>query len=332
MSQMKKTALALAASTSLALLAVQPAHAYVMASAMVNMSNFVLKKAGGTPFDYNNDFHFLTFVTTATQYINLGGTDDDNGDPNQLASIDLAPLCLGTACNPILPNNSFPKLFAPPVTGNYIAADQLDIGTPITGLDGFGPLGAQVANSAYVGLDVGSLGAFGSSVNNLNSSFWFKLNQPGGVTFSFDVDAFLQAAVSAFPIERFPAFATASYQMDFTVYNLTAGGITVFSYAPDLFGDGTKTLSLSAPLPIDVQLVRNTCYDGVNIPTLYIGAVCNKSFTATTPVLNNTDMYQLSARMTAIVNANRVSEPGMLGLLGLGLVGLGLARRLRRQA
>lgn len=332
MSQMKKTALALAASASLALLAAQPAHAYVMASSMVNMSNFLIKKADGSTMGVG-DFDFLTFTTSADYAIDLTGYGNF-GDAgfSSTSSIDFAPACLGAACNPILPDNSFPKLFAPPVTGNYVAADQLETGTPITGLVGFGGLGAQVANGSYTGLDVGTVAASADSNNNLNASFIFKLNQAGGVSFSFDVDAFLQVAVSAFPDERFPAFATASYQMDFSVTNLSAGGVTVWSYAPDLFGDGTKTLSLNAPLPVNAQVVRNTCFDGVNIPTLFNASVCSKSFSGTTVALNNTDLYQLSARIQTNVDAQRVSEPGMLGLLGLGLVGLGLARRMRRQA
>ncbi len=332
MSQMKKTALALAASASLALLAAQPAQAYVMASAMVNMSNFLIKKADGTIMDAG-DFDFLTFTTSADYAVDLTGFGNVGGSGSSFtSSIDFPPLCLGAACNPILPDNSFPKLFAPPVTGNYVAADQLETGAPITGLSGFGGLGAHVANGSYAGLDVGTVFASADSNNNLNASFIFKLNQAGGVSFSFDVDAFLQVAVSAFPDERFPAFATASYQMDFSLTNLSAGGIAVWNYAPDLFGDGIKTLSLNAPLPFNVQNVRNTCFDGVNIPTLFSNAVCNKSFTGATPGLNNTDLYQLSARIQTNVDALRVSEPGMLGLLGLGLVGLGLARRLRRQA
>lgn len=332
MSQMKKTALALAASASLALLAAQPAHAYVMASSMVNMSNFLIKNAGGTVLDAG-DFSFLTFTTSADYAIDMTGQGSiSQAGSSATSNIDFAPVCLGAACNPILPDNSFPKLFAPPVSGNYVAADQLETGTPISGLAGFGGLGAQVANGSYAGLDLGTVFASADSNNNLNSSFVFKLNQAGGLTFSFDVDAFLQVAVTAFPDERFPAFATASYQMDFTITNLSAGGVTVWSYAPDLFGDGTKTLSLNAPLPVNVQTVRNTCFDGVNIPTLFDASVCNKSFSGTTVALNNTDLYQLSARIQTNVDAQRVSEPGMLGLLGLGLVGLGLARRLRRQA
>ncbi len=307
--------LPLAAAGALAL-AAAPAQAYVMASSMVKMTDFVIKGSNGNQLDAS-DFSFLTFTNSADQSVALTGfATVSNSSASASTPIDFAPICVGAACNPIVPDNTFPKLFAPPATGNYSAADQQEAGAPITGLSGFGSP-ATVANGSYVGLDTGDVDGSANSNNNLNSSFTFSLTQATGITFEFKVDAYLQAAVQAFPTETFPAFATASYQMDFTITNVSTQD-QVWTFAPDLFGGGVKTLSLNAPLPIDVELTKNT------------GGP--KSFSSTTPILEAGTLYQLSARIQTNADAARVPEPATLSILGIGLLGLGASRVRARQS
>ncbi|HDZ78662.1 MAG TPA: PEP-CTERM sorting domain-containing protein, partial [Gammaproteobacteria bacterium] len=94
-------------------------------------------------------------------------------------------------------------------------------------------------------------------------------------------------------------------------------GSTVWTYSPDLFGDGVKSLSLNAPTPLglDFEIIRDTG-----------GAV---GFTNTTPGLLAGNPYQLSARITTLADSARIPEPMILSLLGLGLFGLGAVRRRR---
>lgn len=314
----KRTSLALVSAGLLALTIPGLAQAYTMASSMVNMTNFeilgsdgeILDATGANTTTPTGDFAALTFTSTADQTASLTGytTLSNSGGT---APIDYDPICVGGACN-ILTNNSFPPLYAPPSTGNYSTADQLENDAPVSGLTDFGSP-ATVASGTYVGLDTGTVEGSATANNNLNSSFNFVLTQDTGITFSFDADAFLQVAMTA--DEIFSGDASASYTMDFTITNQDTG-LVAWTWAPDLFDNGVKTLSLNAPL-----------LGGSDVEAFY--SLVGGSFSSTTPTLTAGTNYQLSARIITVADASRVAvpEPGMLGLLGLGLLGLGLSRR-----
>ncbi len=314
MKTFRKRALTVAVTALVAGVMSAPAQAYVMGSSVVEMTNFQIKDSAGAVLDAT-DFRLLTFTSSAGQSVDLTGYA-----PISISSIsapiDFTPICLGAACNPILPDNSFPHPLAPPATGNYVAADQQEFGAPIANLSGF-PLGATVASGSYVGLDTGlDVAGSANSNNNLNSRFIFAVNNSQALTFTFDVDAYLQVAISASPTETYPAFATASYHMELSILDVATNKV-VWTYAPDLFGNGVKTLSLNAPLSVDLQSIEQTS-----------GTVSFAS--GLTPVLEAERLYQLSARIQTNADAARVPEPAILGLLGVGLIGLGAARRSRK--
>jgi len=279
-------------------------HADVMATSVVDMTNFTISfTTGGTQLS-TSDFSFFTFASSADYSGSIGGLSFTNG-VTSTTGIDFPAACVGTGCGALaLVENAFAKIGPPPV-GNYAAADQLEAGSPILGVTGLlSP--AHVANASYAALTTQTGASSANSNNNLNSSWQFKLLQAGGLTFNFNVNAFLLAYVTG--NEIFPGFATASYQMDFTIQDLTTGGTSVMTCAPNLFGNGIKTVSLNAPLPSTITNSQNT------------GAPA--AFTCTTPGLNNTDLYQLSARIQTNADAQRVPEPGSMALLGIGLLGM----------
>ncbi len=319
MNSLRNTA-KLAVAIAAAIAATSPAHADVMGSSMLSMTNFIIKGSDGVQLD-NSNFQYLTYTNTGTFSGSLTGTGgigaNGSGTP-----LNLLAQCAGSGCGALaLGDNTFPKLAPPPVPGNYVAADQNEKGAPITGL-GLGT-SATVQNAAYTGLTTGSAISHGQSTNNLQGTFKFKLAQATGVSLSFDADAFIMASVTAG--ELFPGFATASYQMDFSLINNDTGA-TVFTYSPDLFagvpnGTGVKTVSVNAPRFTDLTRSFDTG-----------GPV---AFSSTTAALNNTNEYQISFRMQTNVDAQREApEPGTLSLLGLALVGGGYftrRRAMRRQ-
>lgn len=316
------------------------AQAGAMANAMVNMDNFVILKAtsstgAGATQVLATDLTSLSFTSSMDYAASLTGfapvavTDSGSTGPG----IDQPAACIGGGCvAPLTTDNAFGQKPGLPILGqgNYAAVDQREIGSPVVGLTGYPQDFANIANSAYVSLETGSGAASTTSNNNLQASWQFNAGFTGFMAFDFDVDVYLQAALDA--LENSPTFATAAYNISFTLSCLdtvdptSCGlfGLTSVSFNPDIFSpggglDGPHTVSRNAPLASGTEEKFDTG-GFVSVTSPWIPVVIGKSM-------------QLSARIEVLADLQRVAgvpEPGVLALLGLGLLGLGTT--LRRKA
>lgn len=349
--RLKPITSALANAGMLALLSASgSAQAGAMASAMVNMTDFTVQKAtsdtgAGLAQVSAGDLVNLQFTSTMDYSANLNGsikTVIDGVDLVGTEGIDMTPICVGPACGaPLTTNNAFAQKPAADangnntaVVGNYAAADQVELGSPVAGLAPYTLDAAHVGNSAYVGIADGSGSASSTSNNNLNATWSFTTGFAGFMAFDFMVDAYIQAALG--PLEGVGTTATASYNVSFS---LTCSGFNIaddttfcfdsvpvpaVSWEPDLFpsplGQGRTTISLLGPNQAGTEDLEDTG------GAIHMNSVDALGFWI--PVNIGKELV-LSARINTEADVVRaaIPEPGVLALLGLGLFGLAAGLR-----
>ena len=315
---------AVAAVSSLALFSAGSVQADALAVSVLQINNLIFSQ-GGTALDITDFTKGITYTSTADISAQLGNTIDSPGlqQTNSASTIDMAPACVG-AC-PAIVDNAFPILsstFGNP-SSQFAAADQNQVGSPITGLLP-PPVGADIESAAYVSL-IGQDAGSSTGNNNLNSSWAFS-NVSGTIDVDFDATAYLEAFVSSDSL--FPSFATASYSVSFSLTEVdTVTGVST------LLDDWVVGNEASDPFTLNTTRSANSpVFNGIPLfAGSALGAANTGHFTYTTQALVATNLYQLSARATTNADATMVPEPGMIALLGAGLLGLGFSRK-RREA
>jgi len=314
-------AAAVAAVGTFSLLSAPALQADALAVSVLQINDLTFSKTGGGTLDISDFGGGITYTSTGDVSAQLGATTvTDNGNTVSASTIDLAPVCVGTC--PAVADNAFPIFSAG--TGNpssqFAAADQYQAGSPITGIGA--PVGASIEAASYVSL-IGQDDGSSTGNNNLNSS-WVFTGYAGSIDIDFTATAYLEAFVSADSI--FPSFATASFSVVFTLVNLSTGGTVVDDW----------TVGSTAPSgdePFDLNSTRSANSPFANGLPLFAGSALGVAnvgdFHYTSSLLNADDAYQLSARANTSADAAMVPEPGMIALLGAGLLGLGFSRKRR---
>lgn len=299
-----KNNMAIAAISGVAIFGASLAQADVLATSVLKLEGLTFYKEGTTTVLDASDFSALFYTSSADVSAELNGTiSADDDDTSSAAAIDLGPVCVGGGC-PAVTNNVFPIISstsgAP--SSHFSAADQDQEGSPIDSLGV--ALGADISSASYVSL-IGQSSGSSNANNELGSDFVFS-GYSGGIDVAFDLTAYIEAFATADSI--FPSKAAAAFSVVFAITDDTGAEIFNFTFAdsrtntsPLSYGDA-KVFGYAGPMGF-----------------------------STGDIFDATETYTLSARTTTNADATMVPEPGMIALLGAGLLGLGFSRK-RREA
>lgn len=334
----KKLSLALAGAGLLTLALPGAVQAGALATSVLQMSGFSIEKSPGVAFDITTDFALIVPSSSASIDATYNGAGTSSaGGPSPTGQIDLLPVCSGPGC-PGVANNVFPYLTNPPA-GQFVAADQNEGGTPVAGqVFPVGhpdagkpiPVGAIVESGSWAILTGNAPGPNAAGANNqLSTTFIFTVAAAGTMTFKFDAKHYQESFLSA--DLNFPSSAQTSSQFFFKI---TSVGVTIFDFTPDgIAGNATGASGEVDPFSLNASTSRIAPFNQITGTTRILscatpGVACAGSFSATTAILTPGVEYELNATLkTTAAAVVLIPEPGVLGLLGLGLLGLGTTLR-----
>lgn len=311
MKLVRKTMLLTAAALGIAFASMGSAHADSFAQSILVIDNFRLLHSSGTPFNVT-DFGVLTGTNDAHATGHLNNVFANGAQSFGILSginPDVPHQTVGTP-NPAKPENNFtPFPGPPPVPGTFGYADQNLTGSSIT--IGMAPAGALAQTRADASLAMNGM-ASGNSDVGTSTTFNFTLGTADTMTVAFDGTPFTQAYVAAGATPTTNANARLSWSIN--IIDITTG-LTVFSFQPN---------QLNA-----LSNVSRT--DGMPGTTTYSPGTL--AFTATTPLLNTTDTYQITIQHNTLANAlqaQALPEPATLAIFGFGLLGMTAFSRRRK--
>jgi len=302
-------------------------QADLFATAYLSIENLEFLGSDGNILDASTDFNALAFTSSADYDGTLTGAGSfGDVEPNG-GNIDFTSQCLTTTgdCPVLVENQQPPTLISGPQGTDFVTADQYQDGAPIANLDnvidgtGNFTTGANILSITTANLSATEAEGSANVNNGLESSWTFSLAGAGAITIAADnLSVYLEAFASAG--ELFPGKASASTSFIITITDIN--GSTIFEV--EVFNDTTSASANG--WPFDIQTCGGlfdqlgSCGVALSIDDLII----------VTPVLAADTFYQLSIRGNSNIDIARVQEvpePGILALLGMGMMGMFLTRR-----
>lgn len=288
----------------------QPAMALVAATSILDIDNFNFFQANTTTnLIPDVDITIIgSFTNTGALKADYNGTTSSSGPVSQAGDVDLAQLCQGPDCA-VYGENDYLTLPAAPPVNSFASADM-----ELTGSSLIAP-GANANSRADSGLLTDAFASSNADVG-LISNFSFINNNLTGLDVSFDAHAFVMVYTDPTDGAGSQAEATTSWSITFSE---VGGGTQVFT-----------------PNELNLNLKNDPTTAGL------FGALRTDSFGApggSLPVLINVALnvgstYNVTIDHNSLETTNLkvvpIPEPGVLGLMGLGLIGLGALKKRKR--
>lgn len=287
------------------------AQAGALAVSVVKFENFTISKAStGVQLDLS-DLGSLSFTGDADATANLNGVfDNDAGSSNTIppASIDTyasvgnpAPFYADNAFTPLSVVGGLPA-------GRFAVADTFETGAPITGLGV--TANADLFNASYVSLGVSGEGSSQSN-NGLQSTITFTAGFSDALRFDYDLSFYLESFLGLGDRIK----ASAGFDVQFRLIDLASPFVNLIPAGSAFF-----SLNNSAPSPGDGIPYTFSAPGTFNVTGI------GTSFTTIAPLVAG-NRYQLTADINTVADAAFIPEPGVVALMGLGLLGIASFRR-----